>query len=92
MQAALGPSICYVSTFLDITPPPSLCKQKYSTKIKQKLSFSDPLPPYVSKNVVLMYLLKVSKNVLFMNPLPPKRDYVIYEWYLIIIDPKLLGI
>ena len=44
-SAALGPSIYYVGTFSDIfEPPPSLCKNKYSSENKQKLSFPTPSP------------------------------------------------
>ena len=47
MKLSIEPFIDYVSTFLGFwTPLPHLCKHGFSTENKQKLTFSDPLPPY----------------------------------------------
>ena len=45
-QAAWGPFIFYIITFLVfLDPPPPLGKHIFSTENKQELTFSDPPPP-----------------------------------------------
>ena len=45
-EVSKGPFIHYVITFWGfLDPPPPLRQHVFSTKNKQKLAFSDPLPP-----------------------------------------------